>query len=131
MFGGTGISLVLVASSDEAALPCELETVAEPEADPEAKGDSEPEADPAGDSISVSSSSDWEAVTTSGITCWDLFRVVRGTMGDVLVEGGTYEGSVSASVSLSISQELGATDLDFPLGAKVRAFLGAMVPVEG
>ena len=129
----------LVASSDEAAWSsypdpvdylaldpvawidsdCEEWADWEPEAEPEADADpdigpSELEAAPVGDPISVCSSSDWETVTTSGSTFRGVPLVPRGAVRKVVGLRGTYVGSVSMSVSSSIDQKLGATDLDLP-----------------
>lgn len=122
----------LVASSDEAAWSFSpdlvddlaLDPVAWTDSDcddwePEAWVDSDPdigpselEAAPVGDPISVCSSSYWETVTTSGINFWGVFL---GAAREALGLRGTYAGSDSFSVSSSINQKLGATDLDLPL----------------
>ena len=133
-----GTDSELVASSDEAACSFWLDPVADLALDPEAWEDSDPEAwlkskpeawvdsepdadpiaqleaAPVGDPISVCSSSDWETVTTSGITFRGVPLVARGAVGEVLVLGGMYAGSFSVSVSSSINLKLRATYFDLP-----------------
>lgn len=79
----------------------------EPKADPATKSQPQPSRDPktkpVPDPISVSSSSDWDTLITLLAIFRGVFWVEQGVVGDVLVVGGTYEGSFSASVSSSIS----------------------------
>uniref|UniRef100_M1DCM5 Integrase core domain containing protein n=1 Tax=Solanum tuberosum TaxID=4113 RepID=M1DCM5_SOLTU len=75
---------------------------------------SDPKPEPVGDPINVSSSSDWETVTTSMTTFLGVFQVARGAVGDVLVAGGTYVGSSPPSISSLIRCRVGSKDFDLP-----------------
>lgn len=119
MLGGIEETPKLLSSSGEESPSYALEQVVEPKADPATKSQPQPSPDPktkpVPDPISVSSSSDWDTLITLLAIFRGIFRVEQGVVGDVLVVGGTYEGSFSASVSSSISLKVGVKDFELPL----------------
>ena len=70
-------------------------------------------ADPEGVPVNMSSSSDWEAVTTPDATVLGVALVARAAREGAEVPGGTYSGSRSSSDPM-IKRADGATDLDRP-----------------
>ena len=66
-----------------------------------------------GETISVRSSSDWEAVTTPDATVLGVALGARVAREGAEVPGGMYSGSRSSS-DLMIKRADGATDLDRP-----------------
>ena len=113
----------LSASSDEAddVAVAGMGTSVEPEASSDHKNPKEPDApsslvaDPEGVSVSVCSSSDWEAVTTPDATILGVDLAARAAREGVEVPGGTYSGSRSSSKPMTMRAD-GATDFDRPRG---------------
>ena len=68
-------------------------------------------ADPEGVSVSVRSSSDWEAVTTMDSAFLGVALVAREAREGVEVPRGTYSGSGSSSEPMTMRAD-GATDFD-------------------
>ena len=98
------------ASSDEAdaAAVASAGTSAEPEASSDHDTPKEPNtrssfvADPEGVLVSLSSSCDWEAVTTPDATFWGVAQGARAAREVVEVPGGTFLGSHSSSEPLTM-----------------------------
>ena len=70
-------------------------------------------ADPEGVPVSVRSSSDWEAVTTSDAIVLGVALGARAALEGMEVPGGIYSGSRSSSERM-IKREDGATNFDRP-----------------
>ena len=70
-------------------------------------------ANPEGVPVSVCSSSDWEAVTTSDVTFLGVTLGARAAQERVEVRGGTYSGSLSSSEPMTMRAD-GAADFDRP-----------------
>ena len=111
----------LSALSDEAdaAAVADAGTSTEPEASLDYDTPKEPDApslfvaDPEGVPVSVRSSSDWKAVTTSDANFLCVALGARAAREGVEVLGGTYSGSRSSSEPM-IKRADGATDFDRP-----------------
>ena len=111
----------LSASSDEAdyAAVAGAGTSADPEASSDHETPKEPEAaysyvdSQEGVSVSVRSSSDWEAMTTPDATFLGVALGARGACEGVEVFGGTYSGSHSSSEPMTMRADR-ATDFDHP-----------------
>ena len=119
--GAPDVESELSASSDEAdaAAVAGAGILADPEASSDQDAPKEPDApssfvaDPEGVTVSVRSSSDWEAVTMPDATFLGVALVARTTREGVEVPGGTYSGSRSSSEPM-IRQADGATDFNRP-----------------
>ena len=119
--GEPGVNYELSASSNEADSPAVAGpgTSAHLEASFDHKTPKEPNApsslvaDPEGVSVSVRSSSDWEAVTTQDTTFLGIALVARATRDGVAVPGGTYSRSRTSS-ELMTRRADAATDFDRP-----------------
>ena len=119
--GAPDVESELSASSDEADAAAEAGTgtSAEPEASSDHDTPKEPDApssfvaDPEGVSVSVRSSSDWEAVTTPNAIVLGVAQGARAAREGAEVPRGTYSGSRSSSEPM-IKRADGATDLDRP-----------------
>ena len=111
----------LSASSDEADYAAVVGegTSADPEASSDHETPKEPDApsslvaDPEGVSVSLRSSSDWEAVTTPDSTFLGVALAAHAARDGVERPGGTYLGSRSSSEPMTRRSE-GATDFDCP-----------------
>ena len=94
-------------------------TSEEPEASSDHDTPKEPDApssfvaDPEGVPVSVRSSSNWEAVTTSDAIVLGVALGARAALEGMEVPGGTYSGSRS-SLEPMIKHADGATDFDHP-----------------
>ena len=119
--GAPDVESELSASSDEAdaAAVAGAGTSADPEASSDHDTPKEPDApssfvaDLEGVPVSVSSSSDWEEVTTPDATVLGVSLGAREAQEGAEVPGDTYSGSRSSSEPM-INREDGATYLDRP-----------------
>ena len=119
--GAPDVESELSASSDEAdaAAVAGAGTSVDPKASSDQDTPKDPDApssfvaDPEGVPVSVRSSSDWEAVTTSDATILGVALGERAAREGAEVPGGTYSGSRS-SLDPMIKSADGAIDLDRP-----------------